>query len=251
RVKLRADESICLGATVQLNASGTSLYNWIVNTTGLSNTSIADPVAGPVVSTTYTVIGSDDYHCFADTAKINIRVLPLPTVAIPAVPDLLLGMPVQLTGNTSNDVVEWTWSPADYLSCSNCPSPVSTPGAAITYTLKVKNSNGCTASASVLLKLQCQESKVFIPAAFSPNDDGKNDLFSIKGISIVKHLVIYSRWGKRVFERSNFIAGDRSSGWDGRTNGESLPAGAYTYFVEMECPAGGIFTRKGTVMLLR
>jgi gliding motility-associated-like protein len=163
----------------------------------------------------------------------------------------LLGTQIPLNSVSSNDVISWNWSSADYLSCSDCPSPVSIPLAQKDYTLVVTNNNGCTASATVLLKLQCQDNRVFIPAAFSPNGDGKNDVFNIKGISIVKHLIIYNRWGSPVFERSNFIASERAAGWDGTFRGEPLPVGTYAYFAEMECPSGGSFNRNGTVVLVR
>jgi hypothetical protein len=63
--------------------------------------------------------------------------------------------------------------------------------------------------------------------------------------------VIYGRWGEKVFERNNFIAGDRSLCWDGNYKGQQAPTGSYVYFVEMQCPSGGIFTRKGSVVLIR
>jgi gliding motility-associated-like protein len=251
RVKVSVDTAICMGETTRLIASGASIYNWINNTTGLSNTNIANPVASPVVNTTFTVTGSDTYKCFSDTARITVLVLPLPTVSIAPVQDILLGSPASLLSNYSSDVIQWTWSPSDYLSCINCPAPLSTPLAAITYKLVVKNNVGCNATAEVMLKLQCQESRVFIPSAFSPNNDGNNDLFSIKGISIVKHIIIFNRWGKTVYERSNYIASIPNNGWDGTYHGDLMPAGAYTYFAEMECPSGGSFVRKGTVMLIR
>ena len=73
----------------------------------------------------------------------------------------------------------------------------------------------------------------------------------IKGISVVKHMLIFNRWGEKVFERSNFIASDRSACWDGTYKNIPAPTGAYVYFVEMECPAGGVFTRKGSFVLIR
>ena len=251
KVNAGLDVAVCNGKTVQLNATGAAFYQWIFSTNGLNNTAINNPVVSSLQTTTYTVTGTDEYKCFSDTASVTVKILPLPTVSILPLLDILLGTQIPLTSVSSNDVVAWNWSPADYLSCSNCASPVSTPLAQKTYTLTVTNSDGCTATDAVILKLQCQENRVFIPAAFSPNGDGKNDVFSIKGISIVKHLVIYSRWGTPVYERHNYIASDRSTGWDGTFKGDPLPAGTYAYFTEMECPSGGSFTRKGTVVLVR
>ncbi|MEO6721987.1 MAG: gliding motility-associated C-terminal domain-containing protein, partial [Ferruginibacter sp.] len=251
KVTVNADTAVCLGNSVQLNAGGTDAYQWINTTTGLSSVSINNPIAQPTSTVTYTVKGGDAYNCFSDTAQVNVKVLPLPTVSIAPVPDVLLGTALPMNAINSSDVTQWLWSPSDYLSCVNCPSPVSTPLAALNYQLTVTNMNGCKATANVQLKLQCDAGKVFIPAAFTPNDDGLNDIFCIKGISLVKHLIIYSRWGKPVYERSNFIASSRLTGWDGRYKNELQPSGAYTYFAEMECPTGGSFFRKGTVMLVR
>ena len=251
KIKLSADTAICYGKSFQLKASRTDSYKWIVNTNSLSNINIPDPIASPLKNTTFRVTGSDRYQCFSDTASMFVLVLPLPTVTISPVPEVLLGNPNPLSATYSSDVVQWTWTPSDYLSCTNCPSTISTPLAGVTYQLVVKNNVGCTDTAQVSLKLQCEESRVFIPSAFSPNNDGNNDRFSIKGISIVKHITIFNRWGKPVYERNNYVASNNSNGWDGSFKGEPLPAGAYTYFAEMECPTGGVFVRKGTVVLVR
>lgn len=251
KITVTGDTAICSGSSIQLHAKGADNYEWINTTTGLSNTAISNPVARPPSDITYTVKGGDNYNCFTDIATVKIRVLALPSVSIASLPELLLGTPVQLTSTSSADVVKWLWSPADYLNCSNCASPVSTPLALMNYQLTVTNNDGCKASANILLKLQCQADKVFIPNAFTPNSDGLNDRFNIKGISIVKHLIIYGRWGNTVYERSNFNAAVASAGWDGNYKGQPMPAGTYVYLAEMECPGGGSFTRKGTVILIR
>ena len=195
--------------------------------------------------------GGDSDKCFSDTAQVVVRVLPLPTVSIPPVPEIYLGEAIRLSNATSPDVVKWNWSPADHLDCNDCPTPVSRPIDAIRYALFVTNNVGCTASATVLVALKCNAAFVFIPAAFSPNNDGLNDLFSVKGISRVKHFVIYGRYGNLVHERRDFLTASREAAWDGNLKGVPQPAGAYAWFAEMECPTGGNFTQKGTVLLLR
>lgn len=250
-LQLPPTASICAGNTLQLQASGAELYNWIFTTTGLSSTTIPDPVASPAATTVYTVRGSDSYHCFSDTAEINVTVHPLPAVNAGIDHEVLPGTPVQLSPVYSNDVIRWNWSPAQYLSCASCATPVSNPMAQTMYRLTVWNQHNCQATDSLLIKMICEESRVAIPNAFSPNNDGVNDLWTIKGISLVKHLLVFNRWGQKVFERSNFIASDRASCWDGTFKGYHAPPGTYVYFVEMECPTGGVFTRKGTVVLTR
>jgi gliding motility-associated-like protein len=250
-IKAPDEATLCLGKSMFLSVNGAPNYKWIDNTVGLSNTQSSRPVVMPVVSTVYTVVGMDQYNCFTDTARVKINVVPLPVVNAGADQEVQLAAPVQLSSTTDNDVVQWNWTPASYLSCSDCPAPLSTPLAQTAYVLTVTNKNGCTASDTVIIKVQCEESTIRIPNAFTPNNDNNNDRFVIKGISLVKHLVIFGRWGEKVFERSNFIAGDRSSCWDGTYKGNLLPAGSYIYYAEMQCPAGGIITRKGSVVLIR
>jgi gliding motility-associated-like protein len=127
---------------------------------------------------------------------------------------------------------------------------VSTPLATTSYTVNVKNQYGCKASDTVAVVVDCQESHVRIPNAFTPGV-GANDVFIVKGISMIKHMAIFDRWGDKVYEKDNFISGDRSSCWDGTSKGRPCPTGAYVYFVEMECPAGGVFSRKGSFVLIR
>ena len=241
--------AICAGKSVVLNASGTDSYHWIG--AGLSDAGIASPVARPLVSTIYQVVGSDAHACFSDTANMIVNVLPLPTVD--AGPDMVVqaDVPVTLPGVGSGDVVSWQWTPALDLSCTDCAQPVCTPKKTIPYVVTVTNAEGCVASDTVVVTLLCSEAKVAIPDAFTPNGDGHNDRFNILGISEVNHLTIYDRWGQKVFERNHFFPADPGSGWDGTMGGQPAPAGVYAYFVEMQCPAGGVFTRRGTVVLVR
>lgn len=250
-VAVPADMSVCLGNSVTIPATGAVIYNWINNTTGLNDTRIANPSAMPAITTTYTVVGSDAHQCFTDTAEVTLRVLPLPAVNAGVDVEVQAGTPVELFPTYSNDVIQWTWTPATYLSCSNCPAPVAKPLAQTEYVLTVKNNVGCFAKDSMLVKMICDEARVAIPNAFTPNGDGHNDEFIIRGISIIRHMVIYNRWGQKVFERNNFIAADRSVAWKGVLNGYPASEGTYVYYVEMECPTGGVFTRKGSFVLVR
>jgi gliding motility-associated-like protein len=251
RIKASNDAKLCFGSSMFLSVNGANSYKWINDVSGLSSAQSSNPVAKPSATTIYTVVGMDQYNCFTDTATMKVEVVPLPVVNAGADREVQLATPVQLSTVTDNDVVQWAWSPANYLNCTNCPSPVSTPLAQTSYILTVTNKNGCTASDTVIIKVQCEESTIRIPNAFTPNNDNNNDRFIIKGISLVKHLVIFGRWGEKVFERSNFIAGDQSSCWDGNVKGDPAPGGTYVYYAEMQCPAGGVITRKGSVVLIR
>jgi gliding motility-associated-like protein len=236
-----------------LSASGATSYQWINNTSGLSNASIPNPVVNSLTTATYTVVGSDNYNCFKDTAKVLITVRDLP--AVNAGPDInaVGGTPYQLSAMASGDVVSWLWSPGNYLSCTTCSSPMATPKMQTAYVVKVANAWGCVAFDTVIVKLQCAVSNVHVPNAFTPNLDGKNDVFYIKGsgVNIIKHFRIYNRWGQLIFERNNIGIDDRSTGWDGKYKGQYVDAGTYIYMAEMECITGELFTFKGTVTVVK
>ncbi|HEX6431159.1 MAG TPA: PKD domain-containing protein, partial [Niastella sp.] len=127
QVSVSGDAAICLGEQVDLKASGAAIYKWINDITGLNNINIPNPVATPAVTTTYTITGSDAYSCFTDTADITIQVRPLPSVNAGQDVELWPGDFAQLQAIGSDDVINWKWTPVDYLSCTNCSNPVCTP----------------------------------------------------------------------------------------------------------------------------
>lgn len=252
-IRVTGATDICKGLSLQLNASGAIAYQWINNTTGLNATSISNPVAAPLTNTIYTVVGYDADNCFKDTATISIAVHDLPTVN--AGPDVQIqgNIPYQLSASVSNDVTSWLWLPGNTLSCTTCAAPIATPKMETEYIVKVSNNWGCTASDTILIKLQCAISNIRIPDAFTPNNDGLNDVFYIKGsgVKIIKYLRIYDRWGGLIFEKTNFGIDDRSSGWDGNAKGQAAPAGTYVYVTELQCSSGELFTLKGTITVVR
>ena len=251
-IEVVQDTFVCKGSSVQLQVKGANTYIWINSTTGLSNTQIANPVASPFENTVYTVVGMDAYNCFKDTAIINMIVRTLPTVT--AEPDfqMLAAETHQLQTTASNDVVSWLWTPPDYLSCTTCPSPITKPRRPVDYIVTVENQYGCEARDTVGVRLECADDQVFIPNSFTPNNDGKNDVFYVmgKGIGIIKSMTIYNRGGEVVFQKKNFGIDDRSNGWDGKHNGILVPNGVYVFFSEMQCDSGQPILKKGTVTVV-
>jgi gliding motility-associated-like protein len=244
--------AVCPGKSVPLQASGSERYQWIGVTDGLSATDIADPVARPEDSTVvYEVVGGDSLGCFSDTLRVKVVLLPAPAVSAGPDETVQAGTPVTLAGAATGDVVSWLWTPATYLSCTDCAQPVCTPKEPEQYIATVTGGDGCTASDTVVVSLLCDESKVRIPDAFTPNGDGHNDRWNILGISEVNHLVIFDRWGEKVFERDHYYPADAGAGWDGTVDGRPAPAGVYVYYAQMQCPVGGAFERRGTVVLVR
>lgn len=251
-VQVNGDTSLCLGAYYHLEASGAYAYSWSP-TTGLTNPESASTYATPPVTTTYTVTGTDSAHCFTDSKNVTITVLPVPTVQ--AGPDVTgsAGTPATIPITNSGDVVSWSWTPPNGLSCDTCPDPMASPANSTQYTVTVRNAAGCTAQDTVTVFITCNNGNIFLPNTFSPNGDGMNDVFYPrgKGISLVKSLRIFNRWGQLVFERDNFPINDRSAGWDGTYGGQKLSPDAYIYLCDVICENNAEIQLKGDVTLLR
>jgi len=141
-----SDQSICVGSSANLNASGGSSYVWspII---GLSNPLIANPVATPSETTTYTVNISDLTSGCSFSDEITVFVNPLPVLP-PVTIDTsfcTISDPVSLTLNDLTPISDYTysWSPTSGLSCSDCASPIANVISSTNYTLTITNALGC------------------------------------------------------------------------------------------------------------
>ena len=133
-----ADTSFCIGGSVQLTATGGTGYVWSP-ATGLSSTTIANPIANPIISTVYIVVGTDGNSC-ANTDSILVTVHPLPVVNVGADTAICIGASAQLnaTGGTS-----YLWAPSLGLSDTTIANPVATPIVTTTYIVNALDGNSC------------------------------------------------------------------------------------------------------------
>jgi gliding motility-associated-like protein len=94
---------------------------------------------------------------------------------------------------------------------------------------------------------RCCDDFIFIPSVFTPNGDGRNDLFeiSLKAESRIMNIEIFNRWGQLVYHTNN------NSPWDGTFNGISVDMGNYFYNVSYTCKDGTIMNKKGEVLVVR
>ena len=130
--------------------------------------------------------------------------------------------------NSNEEVLISEWDLGDGTVLYNTSSFWHTYADTGTYTIRyyITNMYGCTDS--VINKLIINPIySVFIPSAFTPNNDGNNDIFKPKysGIESYK-MYIFNRWGELVFQGENI-------GWDGTQNGENIPNGIYSYSIEV------------------
>lgn len=247
-------DTVCAGSTVHLRATGADQYTWT------PSTAVANPTAGlttaaPMITTAYKVIARDNYNCFTDTGLVYIKVWPYPTVDAGADQTVSIGTMLRLTPKYSNDIISYQWTnPMQTLSCTTCPSPtVQTKVVQNTYGIRVVNEGGCVAKDEVTIYAICNGGNLFIPNSFSPNGDGKNDVFYPRGSGIrkIKSLRVYNRWGEVVFTVENVDANDASMGWNGAYKGAPLPPDVYVYTCEIVCMNNEVLLYNGNVTLLK
>jgi gliding motility-associated-like protein len=94
---------------------------------------------------------------------------------------------------------------------------------------------------------------VFVPNTFSPNGDGRNDVFYVrgKGLERVKTLRVFNRWGEIVFEQKDFPVNQESYGWKGDYKGQKANPDVYIYQVEVFCDNSEIIRFEGNVALIQ
>jgi gliding motility-associated-like protein len=158
-----------------------------------------------------------------------------------------------LFANADTSVTGYEWSPSTGLSCVYCPTPTLTADNDITYTLKASTQLGCIAEKSVTVHVLCNQGAVYIPSAFTPNGDGRNDVFYVMGHGLrnIKSFRVYDRYGHIVFDRQNIQQGDRTQGWNGAVNGTPVSQSTtFVYIVDAVCTDGTPVFLKGTVVLI-
>ncbi len=246
------NKAVCGKSSTNLFAVGATSYVWSP-AAGLNNTNIANPVASPDTTTRYMVIGYDANNCFKDTGYVKITVNPIPAIELGPDVTLPTGTIYPIRPLTiSGPIVSWTWAPAINLSCSNCPNPIATVKNNITYRAIVKNIYGCTAIDTLRIHTLCNGSQVFVPNAFTPDGDGRNDKLVVNssGINAIKSFKIYSRWGELLFEKYNFPPNNPAFGWDGKIKGQTGSAEVYVYILEVTCDNNEKLSFKGNITLL-
>lgn len=254
-IYITANPLICSGTQTQLTVNNvvptdTITYTWLPASAILSGGNTATPTVSINGTTQFTVSGLSQYGClYYDT--VTVGVFPSQaSVNATATPDTItFGETSQLNADTAN-VTTFTWLPDTTLSAINITNPVASPLSTTTYYVQVNDENNCYKTDSVtvhVIHTPCAESNIYIPNAFSPNGDGKNEVLYVRGNNITKlYFAVYDRWGQKVFETT-----DINKGWDGRFKGKKLDPAVFGYYAEGECPNNEKFNKKGNVTLLK
>lgn len=241
-VKAWNDTIVCIGESVQLYASGAQTYAWSPTVDKL-NPSGSEVLATPTSTTTYVVVGTDQYGCKASD-NVTVTLYPIPFVQ--TLPDIyaIYGEEVQL-GVQTDYPGTYQWYPSDSLSCVICPDPVVTPNQSTDYIVVYTDTNGCQASDVIHVYY---EPLLWVPNTFTPDGDQFNNQFKFYGVNIADvKMDIYNRWGELIYTIEGF-----NDFWDGTYKGKPCPIGTYVWKIEYTDVFRDIILGKtGHVNLLR
>jgi gliding motility-associated-like protein len=240
------DQTICIGGSAQLNASGGSIYSW--NPTAfLTAANIPNPVSvKPTDNIRYVVTVKDVLGCpKAVKDTMVLYVAKIKANAGPRDTSVVLGQPLQLGASGSTN---YAWTPTTWLNNPFISNPISLPQNNIEYVVRVSNAAGCFDTDTILVKVFKVKPDLFIPNAFTPNGDGNNDIFRpiAIGMKSMDIFQVYNRWGQMLYSGTG-----NGAGWDGTFGGKGQEAATYVWYAEGVDYLNNKIKRKGTVVLIR
>jgi gliding motility-associated-like protein len=230
-VALNKNPELCIGSSRVLDAGPFATYSW---QDGSTNRTYTATTIGA-----YHVTVTDTNSCTSsDTTRIN-TLLPLPQNFLPT--DTAICNYGTISLAALSPFVSYQWSNG----ANKATTVIDKPGI---YWLEVKDGKGCTGrdSLAVLLK-QCLKG-LFVPNAFTPDGNGKNDRLKALLFGDIKYFEfsIYNRYGQRVFYTNN-----TNSGWDGFFNGKAQEAGTYIWQCRYELAGDPPALQQGSTILIR
>lgn len=155
-------------------------------------------------------------------------------------------------GNTTLDAIitapsnyNFTWTPSADLTAPDILRPVASPAATTEYTvLAVDKTSNCTATDKVIVNVI---TGLYIPSGFTPNRDGKNDLWQIPGLALYPGAIVtvFNRYGEMIYQANDYT----SRPWDGKYKGAEQPNGVFVYVIRLNDSEKRII--KGYITIIR
>jgi gliding motility-associated-like protein len=230
---------LCAADTARIQISGAGNYTWTPQV-GLSLVG-SEIKTSPADSTLFGITGENIFGC-RDTATLQVNILKRPVAD--AGPDVFImeGDGISLSGAVKGDSLTFYWTPSINITGTQTLTPVVNPSTNSVYILYANSAAGCGIDADSVNVFVYK--KLVIPNSFSPNGDGVNDRWNVRGIETYSgaRLTIFDRYGKQVYHSSNFKS------WDGNANGKPLPAGVYYYLFSYPARIAGT---SGWLLIIR
>ncbi|MBK9637466.1 MAG: gliding motility-associated C-terminal domain-containing protein [Bacteroidetes bacterium] len=227
------DTSICKGSTITLNLPSVTgvTYKWYSALTGGTLLSSGLSFTSPPLNTTtsYYVEAVNSFGCKSDRLDVDVVAKALPVASFTYTSVASNGQfDVNFTCTTSNpDYITWIFGDTSIQgNISHLTNPTYTFPVAGTYDviLVIENFLGC--SDTLIKKVAAgANNPAFIPTTFTPNGDGKNDIFRVRGEQFTLEVMkIYDQWGTLLFSTDASLPQ-----WDGTVNGKIVMNGTYVY----------------------
>ncbi len=184
------------------------------------------------------------FDCLNDSIVKSLDLQQLDIHVLQGNVQIDIGQTVQL--GVSGGGSHYQWTPATWLNNAAIANPVATPLDNITYKVVVKNDAGCLDEDSVSIKVEAPND-IYIPSAFTPNGDGKNDILKpyIGRQFTFQDFSIYNRWGQRIFLSQD------NHGWNGTFNRQLQSDDVYIWILHVKDKDGKLISKKGTVVLIK
>ncbi len=243
-----SDLTVCAGDMIDITGNGSAditVWNWNFGN-GTSNSPLP-------LKRAYTNAGSYIITLNVSNAGGCRAVIPSQTINVAPVPDLNAGPDLYLKPGEAKPIAatitnataySFLWTPSAGLSTATILNPIASPANPVLYKITaVDRANGCTATDSVWIKTV---STIYVPNAFTPNNDGLNDVWRIPALEAYPQarVMVFNRYGQKIYESTG-----GGQPWDGKLNGEQQPNGVYVYIIQPEPGSTNII--KGTVTVIR
>ena len=201
----------------------------------------------------YRVTRSGDYYAMlvnedgcsiaTPTQKIIIDD-PRPGITYP-LQYAVLDMPLELQARDIGDSV--IWHPPTWLNSQTSYTPIFDGLSDQLYTIEIKTVSGCVTVDTQMVKT-VKQVEVHVPTAFTPNNDGLNDLLrpTLMGVKELRYFRVFNRWGQMIFDTKT-----ERAGWDGKVKGSPMPSQVVVWMMEGVGVDNNIYRRKGTTVLVR
>ena len=237
------DQFVCLGNSVALDGSGGITYLW-TPPVYLDDATLEDPtVMNPPTNMFYQLIAYNTDGC-PDTDEVIVTLFPQPIIDAGEDQIMVLG---GFTNLDASGASTYTWSPIEDLSDPNISNPVAYPEDTTEYMVIGIDVNGCIDTDYVTIFV-IEESDIATPTAFTPNEDGVNDIYkpSFVGLGEITDFSVYSRWGSLLY-----FTADPTIGWDGTYIGLDQEVGTYMIVIKATNQFGDVIIKTSTLALLR
>jgi gliding motility-associated-like protein len=185
--------------------------------------------------------------CLDDSTENNVDMLNLTgPLTVPATQTIYNGQKINLFAHGAGN--HYYWTPSNGLNNFTIKNPIASPNATTTYKVKNFNDVGCFIEDSVKVNV-VDLAEVFVPNAFTPNNDGHNDaMYPILGEKFeLLEFSIFSRWGEKIFTTK-----EKGIGWNGTINGILQSTHSYIWVLRYTNKSNNNLTeRKGNFLLIR